>query len=64
MQLGKEIRKFIQFLHVALGSLAELETQYLIVVRLGFTINNEEFENLTNNVKRLLIGFRNYLNKK
>lgn len=58
---GKE---FIQFIHIALGSLAELETQYLIVVRLNYTVKNIDLENLLITVKKLLLGFRNYLVKK
>jgi four helix bundle protein len=54
-------KEFIQFLHIALGSLSELDTQYLIAVRLGFIDKNEIFEDLINDVKRLIIGFRNYL---
>ncbi|MFD1294271.1 four helix bundle protein [Lutibacter holmesii] len=57
-------KEFIQFLHIALGSLSELDTQYLIAVRLGFIEKNEIFEDLTNDVKRLIIGFRNYLSNK
>jgi four helix bundle protein len=57
-------KEFIQFLHIALGSLSELDTQYLIAVRLGFIDKNEIFEDLINDVKRLIIGFRNYLNRK
>lgn len=60
----KGTKEFVQFLHIALGSLSELDTQYLIAVRLNFIDKNDEFENLTNDVKRLIIGFRNYLNKK
>jgi len=57
-------KEFIQFLHIALGSLSEVDTQYLIAVRLKYIENNEELELLINDVKRLLLGFRNYLNRK
>lgn len=57
-------KEFIQFIHIALGSLAELETQYLIVVRLNYTDKNIDLENLLITVKKLLLGFRNYLVKK
>ena len=56
-------KEFVQFLHIALGSLSELDTQYLIAVRLNYIDENEELEVLINDVKRLLIGFRNYLRK-
>lgn len=57
-------KEFVQFLHIALGSLSELDTQYLIAVRLNYVEKNEKLELLINDVKRLLLGFRNYLNKK
>ncbi|PRZ20090.1 four helix bundle protein [Flavobacterium granuli] len=56
-------RELIHFLHVALGSLSELETQYLIAMRLEFIKNEQVFELQMIDVKKLLIGFRNYLNK-
>ncbi|MBX9888397.1 MAG: four helix bundle protein [Flavobacteriaceae bacterium] len=57
-------KELIQFLHIALGSVAELETQYLIAVRLHFTLNDEAIENVLNEVKKLLLGFRNYIDGK
>ena len=57
-------KELIQFIHIALGSLAELETQYLISVRLNFAAINQELEDLIITVKKLLLGFRNYLLKK
>ena len=57
-------KELIQFLHIALGSVAELETQYLIAIRLHFTVNDEAIENVLNEVKKLLLGFRNYIDGK
>lgn len=57
-------KELIQFLHIALGSVAELETQYLIAVRLNFTSNELAIENVLNEVKKLLLGFRNYIDTK
>ena len=57
-------KELIHFLHIALGSVAELETQYLIAVRLHFTLNDEAIENVLNEVKKLLLGFRNYIDGK
>ncbi|WP_298764390.1 four helix bundle protein [uncultured Polaribacter sp.] len=57
-------KEFIQFIHIALGSLAELETQYLIIVRLNYADKNIDLENLLTTTKKLLLGFRNYLVKK
>jgi len=58
-------KELVQFLMIALGSLSELETQYLISVRLKFVMKNEELENILLECKKLLLGFRNYIaNKK
>lgn len=57
-------KELIHFLHIALGSLSELDTQYLIAVRLNFTEKKDSTENLLNEVKKLLLGFRNYIDSK
>ncbi len=56
-------KELIHFFHIALGSLSELETQYLIAVRLAFIEKKEDIEKQMIDVKKLLLGFRNYLNK-
>ena len=56
-------KEFIQFLYIAIGSLSELETQYLIAIRLEFIKKEEALELQMIEVKKLLLGFRNYLNK-
>jgi four helix bundle protein len=57
-------KEFIQFLYISIGSLSELETQYLIAMRLEFITKEHAFELQLMEVKKLLIGFKNYLNKK
>jgi four helix bundle protein len=57
-------KELIHFLHIALGSLSELETQYLIAIRLEFIKNEEGCELQMIEVKKLLLGFRNYIEKK
>ncbi|TDE53950.1 four helix bundle protein [Flavobacterium sp. GT3P67] len=57
-------KELMQFLYIAIGSLSELETQYLIAIRLEFIIKEETFESQMIEVKKLLIGFKNYINKK
>lgn len=57
-------KEFIQFIHIALGSLTELETQYLIAVRLNYVKKSDEILEQLNDVKKLLLGLRNYLMKK
>ena len=51
-------------INVAIGSITEIETQLLITFRLKY-INEENkiFESVID-VRKLLLGFRNYLNKK
>jgi four helix bundle protein len=57
-------KELIHFLHIALGSLSELETQYLIAIRLEFIKSEEACELQMIEVKKLLLGFRNYVEKK
>lgn len=60
----KSDKELIQFVHIALGSLAEVETQYLISMRLQYIVKNEILENELMVLNKLLIGFRNYILKK
>lgn len=57
-------KELIQFLMIAIGSLSELETQYLITIRLKFVEKNEELEEMMLESKKLLLGFRNYIANK
>jgi hypothetical protein len=41
-----------------------LDTQYAIAVRINYIIKEESIENQINDVKKLLLGFRNYLDGK
>ena len=43
-QQRKSTKEFINFLSIARGSVAELETQYLLCVRLGF-LNEQQIDN-------------------
>ena len=57
-------KELLYFLNVALGSLAEVETQVEITLRLNFISNADTiFEQITE-VRKLIIGFRNYIKKK
>ncbi|WP_317615065.1 four helix bundle protein [Flavobacterium xueshanense] len=51
-------------MYISIGSLSELETQYLIAIRLGFVTNEDAFGQQLIEVKKLLMGFKNYINKK
>jgi len=56
-------KEYIQFLHIALGSIAELETQLIISSNLGF-INKEVFDNLNekmNLIRSQICGLITYL---
>jgi four helix bundle protein len=55
-------KEFIRFLYVALGSLAELETQLLISKDLGFTDSGEIYEDV-HRIRKMLIGLIEYLKK-
>ena len=57
-------KELLYFINVAIGSIAEIETQMLIAVRLKYISDEEEIYNLIIEVRKLLIGFRNYLNNK
>ena len=57
-------KELLYFINIATGSLAELETQYLIAVRLQFVNTNKTLEVLLLEQKKLLLGFKNYLKKK
>ena len=56
-------RELLQFLYIAIGSLSELETQYLISIRLAFIEKEDALEKQIIEVKKLLLGFKNYINK-
>lgn len=57
----KSDKELVQFIMIALGSLSELETQYLISIRLQFVDTHKGIENNMLEVKKLLLGFRNHL---
>ena len=57
-------REQIRFYRVSLGSLTELETQYLLLVRFDENYKNYEFENQIEKVKELILGTIRYLRNK
>ena len=56
-------KEFLQFLYIALGSIAELETQLIISKKLGFLNDEGIFEDLEK-IKSKLLGLIRYLRKK
>ncbi|MCB0798807.1 MAG: four helix bundle protein [Chitinophagales bacterium] len=57
-------KELIQFINIALGSVSELETQYLIAERLKLAPSHQLLCDLIINEKKLLIGYRNYVSRK
>ena len=55
--------EFLRFLSVARGSLSELDTQYQIAIRLGFTETSSDVIELINRVFAKLTALMNALNK-
>jgi four helix bundle protein len=56
-------KEFIQFLHIASGSVAELETQLLLAIQMGF-ISGDHVISHVEEVRRLLLGLLRSLKKK
>ncbi len=56
-------KEYIQFLHIASGSVAELETQLLLAARLGFASDAGALTHLEE-VRKLLLGLLRSLKKK
>ncbi len=59
----KSNKEFLQFISIALGSLAEIETQYLIALKLKFIEKDIRVVEMLAEEKRLLLGFRNHVKK-
>jgi four helix bundle protein len=57
-------KELLYFINVAIGSIAEIETQLLIAVRLEYMNQDDTIFESAIEVRKLLLGFRNYLNKK
>ncbi len=56
-------KESLRFMDIALGSLAELETQLIIVEKLGYMSCEHALEEI-NNVSALLSGLKKYINSK
>lgn len=55
-------KEFIQFLHIASGSVAELETQLLLAIQMGF-ISGDHVISHIEEVRKLLLGLLRSLKK-
>ncbi|WP_027136918.1 four helix bundle protein [Gaetbulibacter saemankumensis] len=60
----KSDKELNQFISIALGSIAELETQYFIALRLHYLASDTNVTDRLLKTKQLLLGFRNYLRRK
>lgn len=56
--------ELLRFLSISLGSLAELETQYLIAIEQDYFKKSIKFEKQIMNTRKLIFGFRNYIKRK
>lgn len=56
-------KEFIQYLYIALGSLAELETQLILADRLKFSENNQELSQVAQ-LRQILLGLLRHLKGK
>ena len=56
-------KEMIQFLHVALGSAAELETQLVIAKKLGYKVKDNIYDKIID-VKKVILGLVKYLKGK
>ena len=56
-------KEFIHFLHVALGSIAELETQLLLARNIGFLSETSPFDRI-DKVRMMLAGLIRFIKKK
>lgn len=57
-------KETVRFLDIALGSLAEVDTQLIIAKELGYLQSNEEVLKLLGKVNALLIGLRKSVNER
>ncbi|MGS4344911.1 four helix bundle protein [Myroides odoratus] len=57
-------KELIQFLHIALGSLAEVETQLYIVIDLNFCKVEEKYFATITSIRRMLLGLIRSIRKK
>ncbi len=57
-------KEFIQFLYIALGSLAEAETQLIIAEKLGYIGQTESLFERISSLKQMILGLIKYLKGK
>ena len=60
----QSIKETIQFLHISLGSIAELETQLIIAKELGYINDLEEIVNKLSFIRGLILGLIKHYKEK
>jgi len=56
-------KEFIQFLHIALGSLSEVETQLIIANRLGYVNDTNDMDQQLRTLRKLILGLIRHLKR-
>jgi four helix bundle protein len=57
-------KEFVYFLHITLGSIAELETQYILSKELGYSDVSASVEKSVETVRKMTVGLLRHLKKK
>jgi len=57
-------KELIHFLHIALGSLAELETQYILAKEFGYADDCVEVQKSLETVSKMMVGLIKHLKNK
>jgi four helix bundle protein len=58
------IRSSFSSYYIALGSIAELDTQYILAKELGFTVGSTTLESLITAVRKMTVGLIKHLKGK
>lgn len=56
-------KEFARYLHIAMGSIAELETQLLISADLKYIENKSRYLDPLNEIRKMIYGLLKHLNK-
>ena len=56
-------KEFARFLHIAMGSIAELETQILISLDLKYIKNKSQFLDPLDEIRKMIYGLLKHLNQ-
>ena|SRR5271157_287073 len=57
-------KEFIHFLYIAMGSVAELDTQYILSKELQFVGGSAEFEESMTDIRKMMSGLIRHLKNK